>query len=364
MNSHVRNLHYGEYASKETSSYLIDLSLGESPYISGNVLDNIGDETTIQRLNEYDLILELEPPLRTAIADCVGVDESSIVVTPGCDGAIGSFCRCFLKKGDSVIIPTPTFPRYDFHAKMQQAEMHYTPSRYPFYLDLDHIVEECDKTSPKALFICNPNNPTGHYLDKNKILNFSEKVSEQNKKRGKACIVFLDEALADYTGETCSDMVRQYPHLIIGRTFSKIFGLASARIGYLVADPKVALDLKKVGSPFEVASMSLKAATLALEDDEFIADRKKNVKVNYEFLTQRLQDKGYSVSDSATSMAVIYGSNKKSQNLHKYLLGYGIKTINGDEFMDIRGQNAIRINIDTERRNLESLYDRLSDFMT
>jgi histidinol-phosphate aminotransferase len=122
-----------------------------------------------------------------------------------------------------------------------------------------------DKT--KVVFIANPNNPTGTFLERNEIIRFLEKIPSE-------IIVLLDQAYFDYSNYEMEDvpfsLVNNFPNLIISRTFSKAYGLAGLRVGFSVTSSSLADYLNRVRQPFNVNSIALSAAEVALDDTEHL----------------------------------------------------------------------------------------------
>jgi histidinol-phosphate aminotransferase len=197
------------------------------------------------------------------IADYSGVLESEVMITNGSYHAIDIICRALLSKGDKVIIPKPTFPAFEYCAKLQEAEI--CEACYDSYggFPLDDVISSIDDKT-KMVVICNPSNPLGTSVlksDIEKILNVSRNVA-----------VLVDEAYFEYSGITCADLVNKYPNLIIVRTFSKAFGLAGLRIGYVISNELNISELVKLKSSFDVNIVSQLAASAALDDVCYMKD--------------------------------------------------------------------------------------------
>ncbi|MDA1332459.1 MAG: histidinol-phosphate transaminase [Proteobacteria bacterium] len=134
--------------------------------------------------------------------------------------------------------------------------------------DLARMFDAIQKNT-RVIFISNPNNPTGTFLSPRDILSFIEQVSEH-------ILIILDEAYYEYLPlelqSESVNWVKRFPNLLVTRTFSKIYGLASLRVGYGIANPSVAEILNRVRQPFNVNSYGLAAARTSLLDDEFVRD--------------------------------------------------------------------------------------------
>jgi len=138
---------------------------------------------------------------------------------------------------------------------------------------LERMLQAINKKT-KVIFIANPNNPTGTFIEKNEIVRFLEKVP-------KNLIVLLDQAYFDYSNyereEVLFDVTDIFPNLVMSRTFSKAYGLAGLRVGYSVCSEKIANFLNRVRQPFNVNFLALKAAEVALGDKEHL---KKSLELN------------------------------------------------------------------------------------
>jgi len=140
--------------------------------------------------------------------------------------------------------------------------------------DLQKLAEQSKKSPPSFIYICNPNNPTGTFVDPDAIKKFVETVSSDH-------IVFIDEAYTEYAGLTSLGIYAiGKPNVIVARTFSKIYGLAGARIGYAIANTD-AINKMAGLQPWPEANLSaasVAAATAALDDQDFVNDcKQKNI---------------------------------------------------------------------------------------
>lgn len=197
------------------------------------------------------------------VAHYSGVNSSEVMVTNGSDQAIDIIMRAFLGNKDRVIIPTPTFAMFYQSAHIQGAEI-----LEPLYRknDLSFPFEETlsliDK-SVKLLVICNPNNPTGTSVSRQKMLQLLEKAQTND------VAVLHDEAYFEFSGITLVDILNDFENLFITRTFSKQFGLASIRAGYLLSQEQNIEQLLKIRGPYDVNMFAKTAIIAALNDVEY-----------------------------------------------------------------------------------------------
>jgi histidinol-phosphate aminotransferase len=192
------------------------------------------------------------------LAAYAGVKNSQVMITNGTDQAIDIIFRTFTDRNDTIIIPEPTFAMYAQYAKINGNRIvsplyNKNDLAYPLQDVLDGIDD-----SVKLIVICNPNNPTGTLLPPADI----GKIARQAPN----AIVYVDEAYFEFSGATAVGLVDKYPNIIVSRTFSKAFGLAGLRIGYVIAQQQYITELLKVRGPYDVNQLAYRAAAAALAD--------------------------------------------------------------------------------------------------
>ena len=203
-------------------------------------------------------------PLLDKIAEKEGVTTDHIVITGGSTEGLRATGLTFGKDGGEIIAADPTFQVMLRYAEGFGAYVHRVPVDENMGHDLEAISNRINsKTS--LVFVCNPNNPTGTLIDKDKIKDFCSSVSKET-------MVFSDEAYYDFIMEpdypSMVELVKQEMNVIVSKTFSKVYGLAGMRIGYLVARPDIAARLRRnIMAMTNV--LAIEAARKALEDDEF-----------------------------------------------------------------------------------------------
>ncbi|WP_282111375.1 pyridoxal phosphate-dependent aminotransferase [Maribacter stanieri] len=203
-------------------------------------------------------------PLVEQIARKEGVTKDHIVVTGGSTEGLKAAGLTFGMNGGEIIAPEPTFQSLLTYAENNGSFIH----RVPVDEKMGHDLNEMERriTAKTGLvFICNPNNPTGTLIEKDKLRDFCLSVSNRT-------MVFSDEAYYDFITEpdypSMVELVKENMNVIVSKTFSKVYGLAGLRIGYLVARPDIATRLKKnVMAMTNV--LAIEAAKEALRDDEF-----------------------------------------------------------------------------------------------
>ena len=192
---------------------------------------------------------------------------------------------CFVSKGDEVVFSQHAFAIYGLVTKIQGGECKVVPAKN-YGHDLDAMAAAItDKT--RLVFVTNPNNPTGTWLTQTEVAAFMAKVPSD-------VIVVLDEAYFEYVNEAdyCDGLtlLPKYPNLVITRTFSKAYGLASLRVGYGISSPEVADLMNRVRPPFNVNSFALAAAVATLNDEEYVAKSKAVNDEGMVYLTQSFDE--------------------------------------------------------------------------
>lgn len=201
--------------------------------------------------------------LDSRIAQYAGVKPSQVVVTNGSDQGIDVIMRAFVKDGDKVIIPTPSFAMHYQSAGVQGAEILKPSYREDLLFPLKEVLDLIEEDI-KLLILINPNNPTGTAISKEDVLKILEKAKEKD------VAVLHDEAYFEFSNITVKDLIDEYDNLFISRTFSKTFGLVSTRPGYVLSQEKNIKELLKIRGPYDVNMFAKVAISAALEDVEYV----------------------------------------------------------------------------------------------
>ena len=203
--------------------------------------------------------------LRTAMANHLQVAENELIFGNGSDDLIAIITRALLYPGVNTVMADPSFSQYEHNAIVEGAEVRKIPCVNGVH-DLDAMYEAIDENT-SIVWICSPNNPVGTIVDYEKLVAFLNKVPSH-------VLVVLDEAYIEYVTEptykNTLELYKKYPNLILLRTFSKAYGLASFRVGYGIANEQIIANLDPVRAPFNNTVLSQQVATIALSDQAFI----------------------------------------------------------------------------------------------
>ncbi|MDH5547725.1 MAG: histidinol-phosphate transaminase [Gammaproteobacteria bacterium] len=212
--------------------------------------------------------------LKNALGKKYGLDAAQIVLGNGSSDAIEFVVRALVNPGDEVVFSQYSFAMYPILTQMVAGKAVVTPAK-DWGHDLNAMSNAITKKT-KVVFIANPNNPTGTWLAASDIESFLNNVPAE-------VVVVIDEAYFEYVSEssydTAMDWLDRYPNLMVTRTFSKAFGLAGFRVGYGACHPDLANLLNRVRPPFNVNSLAMEAATIALKDESHL---KKSISTNAE----------------------------------------------------------------------------------
>lgn len=204
--------------------------------------------------------------LKAAICKRFNVAPEQVVLGNGSNDVLEMAARAFLSPGLSAVYSQHAFAVYPLATQSVGADGIEAPAR-DYGHDLDAMLQAIEPET-RLVFIANPNNPTGTVATPDAIRNFLHWVPP-------SVLVVLDEAYFEYLPDALRGnsvaLIREYPNLVVTRTFSKAYGLAALRVGFAVADARVADIMNRVRQPFNVNSLAQVAATAALDDAEFVA---------------------------------------------------------------------------------------------
>ncbi len=223
------------------------------------------------------------PALRGKLAKVCGVKPEEIILGNGSSEVLSLSLLTFLNPGEEVILPEPTFTIYEILVLMCCGIPVKIPLNPDFSYNPDRMIKAVTEKT-KFLFLANPNNPTGAIIKKNELTELLNKLPER-------VIVVLDEAYAEYAESR--DFVSgislfSKKHLIVARTFSKLYGLAGLRIGYGIARAAIIEEINKIRPPFNTTIPSQLAAAAALDDSDFISRSLENNRTGKKYLYEGL----------------------------------------------------------------------------
>ena len=286
--------------------------------------------------------------LRSQIAKKFKCNKDRIICGAGSDEVIQMLCQLFLNPGDEVIVPKFSFLMYRIYAKIVGANVIFAREK-KYKILVSEIIKKVTKKT-KIVFLANPNNPTGTYLSKHELI-------ELRKKLRKNILLVVDDAYAEYMKNvdynSGLDLFRNKQNVFILRTFSKIYGLSSLRIGWGYGSKKIIDALNIIKPPFNVNEVAQKAAIESLKDKKFIT---RSVKHNY-FYATKLKDflSNYDISSNKVSANfLLLNFNKcklRAKSFYEKLKRKGIILRSTEEGYKIK--NMLRLTIGSKEENIK-----------
>ena len=289
--------------------------LGPTPTIFADAQSELQDISRYPDDSGYEL--------KKRLADKHAVDMNQLTLGNGSCNVLELLIRTFVEPGDEVVFSQYAFAMYYILSQAADAKMEIVPT-VNWGHDLDAMLARIsDKT--KLVFIANPNNPTGTWLEENELKEFVKAVPEN-------VIIVIDEAYFEYASYPAmainnypdtSGWIKDHANLVVTRTFSKAYALAGLRIGYGIASTAVTDLINRVRQPFNVNNIALVAAMRALEDEEHL---KKGLELNYsgmKLLTNELNKLDFEVIPSAGNF-VFVDFRQDASEMNEYLLRSGI----------------------------------------
>ncbi|ACX52272.1 histidinol-phosphate aminotransferase [Ammonifex degensii KC4] len=256
--------------------------------------------------------------LRQALGKKLEIDPDSIIVGCGSSEVIQMLSLALLAPGDEVVIPVPTFPRYEPLARLMGANPVKVPLK-DYRIDVEAVARALSPRT-KLVYLCNPNNPTGTIVTREEVEWFLEKA-------GEGVLTVLDEAYCEYVTSPAYpdglDFLRRGYNVVVLRTFSKIYGLAGLRIGYGVADRELVAELHRVREPFNVSSAAQIAALAALEDEEFVALSRQVNEEGKVFLYRELERRGIAYVPTEANF-LLFDAGRDEQEVFRRMLRQGV----------------------------------------
>ena len=223
------------------------------------------DPEMMTRYPEYD-------EGRQTLAKYFRVKPEEMILANGTDDALKMVCDTFVDPGDTLLVPAPTFPVYEFFNSVAGGKTLRIRYDEKFRLPTDEFVKTLKKENIRWVALANPNNPTGTQIPKAALKAILLAAPDT--------VVLVDEAYQDFSGQTILPWIRKYPNLIVTRTFSKAFGLAALRMGCLFANPELIDPLQRGQNPFAVNSLALMCACIAIRYDAQVRKYAEMIRAN------------------------------------------------------------------------------------
>ncbi|MEN6411672.1 MAG: histidinol-phosphate transaminase [Veillonellales bacterium] len=290
--------------------------------------------------------------LREQIAAEFQLSVDQVLIGNGSSEILIALCHALGGQGRSIVFPTPSFSMYGIYAILADSEavpVNLAPT--DFSLSRDKILQAAEASKANLIILCNPNNPTGTVIPPEDI----EYIVSQAK-----CLVVVDEAYHEfYGGRSAAGLIGKYDNLVVARTFSKAYSLASARVGYMLAGEQVTQMVGKAMLPYHVNALSLAAAEVVYQmRDEFKAGISQTVMERKRMAESLRKFTGITVYPSETNFILI--KLAQAQGLNSYLAE---RSISIRDFGGAPGlTNCLRISVGTPVEN-DTLLQAILEFL-
>ncbi len=321
---------------------IVKLASNENPYgCSPKVQEAVSAIVDKMALYPDDSMYKLKEGLSRRF----GVNKHEVIIGSGSDQVIEFAFHAKADSNSKVLINSITFAMYEIYARHVGAEVIRTQSREH---DLDEFYALYLEHKPSMIFLCTPNNPTGESIDAESVKSFIAKIDKET-------LVVVDGAYMEYTHYKDSDkalmpheLIAAYENVLYLGTFSKAYGLGGMRVGYGIASRDIITALYKLRPPFNITTLSLEAASAALEDEAFVQD---SIAKNFEEMERYKEfaaSAGINIIESYTNFVTLCLKNdQNSSNVALTLLRQGmiVRDLSG------YGLNALRVTIGKPSEN-------------
>ena len=321
---------------------IVKLASNENPYgCSPKVKNAVSEIVSNMALYPDDSMTKL----KSALQNRFEIDENNLVIGSGSDQVIEFIMHAKANENSKILINSVTFAMYEIYAKHIGAEIVRTASREH---DLEEFYELYKQENPDIIFLCTPNNPTGDAINAEAMMEFIAKIDSDT-------LIVVDGAYMEYASFKDSsksvspkELISRFENVVYLGTFSKAYGLGGMRVGYGISNSKIIKELYKLRPPFNITTLSLEAASIALEDEEFVNNcislSFDEMKRYEEFAKKQKVD----IIESYTNFITLcLNETQNSTSLSDELLKRGmiVRDLSG------YGMNAIRVTVGTKEQN-------------
>ena len=289
--------------------------------------------------------------LRKVIAKKFKLDQNKIILGNGSDQIFELICKAFLNKNDEVVVPQYSFIIYRIYSKLNSAKVVYAKENN-FTSSVENILS-CITKKTKIVFIANPNNPTGTYVNKKEILRLRKKLRSD-------ILLVVDDAYFEYMNfkdyECGLKLFSKFKNVIVTRTFSKIYGLAGLRIGWGYASKNIIDSLYMIKPPFNVNRPALFTAAVAIKDTAWLNKEIQHVRKWSKKFYEIFKELNIHTNKTNVNFALINFDRvkKTSKQVFYALAKVGILLRQMDVYSI---KNSLRVTVGSSKENLKLIIE-------
>ncbi len=272
---------------------------------------------------------------REAAAQVLGVTPDMIIAGNGSDDILSVAVLTFTGPGDTLAYPDPTYSLYPVLADLDEVKTVTVPWDEDWSLPIDALLA----TKARAIFLANPNAPSGTVVSPQKIDELAQKFSG---------LVLIDEAYVDFAEDNCLPLVRKHENVVVTRTLSKAYSLAGLRFGFAVAQPSVIREMNKARDSYPCDAISVAAATAAISDQEYAKKTWEHVRSERQRISSELTQMGWTVLPSQANFILASTPSGRGREAYLGLKQQGILV----RYFDKPGlSDKIRVTVGTSQEN-------------
>ena len=346
----AKNIRIDSYSSGLSrivnSNNLIKLSQNETP---------LGPCSEVSKIIKKNLINVSRYPdgnsslLREKLSKKFKLDKDQIIIGCGSDEIISLVCQAFLDKDDEVILSENSFLMYRIYAQINGAKVIFSKEKDNIFNIEETIKSITNRT--KIIFIANPNNPTGTYLNKEDILKLRSLIPSH-------ILLMIDDAYAEFMiskdFRSGLDLFKDFKNVIVCRTFSKIYGIANLRLGWGYSSKEIVKSLNLIRPPFNISGVTQAAGVASLSNQKWL---NKNIKHNIKWskiFYKKLSEKKFIINKPCANFFLLNCNNLKlnSDEVFNIFLKYNILL---RKMTSYRIKNSLRVSIGNDKENKKFL---------
>lgn len=277
--------------------------------------------------------------LKALLAAGFGLAAEQVTVANGSSEILEKLFFAFGGSGRRIVFPTPSFSMYHIYAKLSEAVAAPVELEEDFSLDAEKFIAAVKVHAAKLAVLCTPNNPTGNVVPLVDVAKIAAAID---------CPLAVDEAYVEFHGRSAASLLAAHPNLIVCRTFSKAYGLASARVGYMLASAQITRAVARLCMPYHVNTLSLAVAGVVYQmRDEFVPRIQMTVAERKRVLEALAALPGLTAYPSETNFVLVRCADARALATYLEARGIGVRAFGAPQ----RLADCLRVTIGTREEN-------------
>lgn len=289
--------------------------------------------------------------LMESIADNYGLQKENVLIGNGSSEIIEKLFFAFGGRNLTVVYPQPSFSMYHIYAKAAEARSVVVElNKEDYSLNVREFIQKVNDSKASLAVVCNPNNPTGNALPLENIENIAQHTS---------CALLIDEAYVEFYGQSATSLLKKYPKLLVARTFSKAYGLAAIRCGYLLGDAEVIAMVAKTFMPYHMDVLTLVTADTVFQmRDEYVPRIQQMIAERNRMSELYASLPGFKVYPSQTNFILVKYEKAVPLNEELVNMSIGVRSFGVAPGLE----NCLRISMGTRQEN-DQVFDAIKSFV-